>query len=124
MVKDPIQRWPNGGPQAEQPLFGDFHHDADMRPIVVMFLSEIPGRIETLRRHLESQDRVLFRRIVHQIKGAGGGYGYQSISDAAARVERCLDAAGAKWYQECHAHLDELMTLLRRAHAGLAHLPQ
>lgn len=124
MVKDPIQRRPAGGPEAEQPLFGDFHHDADMRPIVVMFLSEIPGRVETLRTHMQHGDRASFRRVVHQLKGAGGGYGFQPISDAAARLERCLDVAGTNWTQECHAHLDVLCTLLRRAHAGLAHLSQ
>ena len=124
MVKDPIQRRPSGGQTAEQTLLSDFHQDADMRPIVVMFLNEIPTRIETLRKFLESEDRPQFRRVVHQIKGAGGGYGFPPISDAAARLERCLDAAGPRWSQECHAHLDALLTLLRRAHAGLAHLPQ
>ena len=124
MVKDPIQQRPSGGLQAEQPLFGDFHDDAEMRPIVRMFLSEIPGRTETLRQHLQAQDRASFRRIVHQIKGAGGGYGFHLISESARRLERCIDAAGVKWWQECHAHLDDLLTLMRRAHAGLEHMPQ
>ncbi|MFM7807801.1 MAG: Hpt domain-containing protein [Planctomycetota bacterium] len=124
MVKDPIQRRPAGGAGDEQPLFGDFHEDADMRPIVVMFLNEIPRRIESLQANLQAGDRPAFRRIVHQIKGAGGGYGFQSISEAASRLERCLDVAGDRWMQECHAHFDVLVTTLRRAHAGLAHLPQ
>jgi HPt (histidine-containing phosphotransfer) domain-containing protein len=124
MVKDPIPTRPTGGPQGMQPLFGDFHDDEDMRPIVMMFLAEIPARIENLDRQRAASDRATFRRIVHQIKGAGGGYGFPSISEAASRLERCLDAAGPNWAQECHAHLDVLVTLLRRAHAGLAHMPQ
>lgn len=124
MVKDPIQRGTPGSPHAEQPLLSDFHDDADMRPIVLMFISEIPGRMESLRKTLELEDRAAFRRLVHQIKGAGGGYGFQPISEAAARLERCLDVAGAQWSRECHAHLDTLLTVLRRAHAGLADLSQ
>ena len=124
MVKDPIQRGTSGSPHAEQPLFSDFHDDADMRPIVVMFLNEIPRRIESLQTNLRAGDRPAFRRIVHQIKGAGGGYGFQPISEAASRLERCLDAAGELWMQECHAHFDSLVTTLRRAHAGLAHLAE
>jgi HPt (histidine-containing phosphotransfer) domain-containing protein len=124
MVQDPIQRTPPAGHGAKHPLLSDYHDDADMRPIVMMFLSEIPTRIETLQRHLASADRASFRRVVHQIKGAGGGYGFHPISDAAARLERCLDAAGDRWAQECHAHFDGLLTVLRQAHAGLAHMPQ
>jgi HPt (histidine-containing phosphotransfer) domain-containing protein len=124
MIHDPVERPISGGSASEQPLLGDFHDDPDMRPIVVMFLSEIPARIEALQRLVQAGDRPAFRRIVHQIKGAGGGYGFQPISEAAARLERCLDVAGEQWCRECHAHLDSLLSMLRRAHAGLAKMAQ
>jgi hypothetical protein len=62
--------------------------------------------------------------LVHQIKGAGGGYGYPSISLAAAQLERCLEAGGLAGFDQCDVPFQALLKMIDRAHAGLADLPE
>lgn len=95
-----------------------------MRAIVVMFLSELPKRIQSLEQAIAASDLPLFRRLTHQMKGAAGSYGYPSISQAALALERCIDASGDAWTRTCRVHLDALTLLLRRAHAAVPHLSQ
>lgn len=95
-----------------------------MRSIVAMFLGELPKRVRDFEAAFEASDQVLFRRLTHQMKGAAGGYGYPSITQAAIMLERCIDMSGDTWTRTCRVHLDALVLLLRRAHAAAALLPQ
>jgi HPt (histidine-containing phosphotransfer) domain-containing protein len=103
----------------DTPLRSQFHDDPDMRDIVRSFLEEIPKRLALMDALLEAENRVEFRRLVHQMKGAGGGYGFQEISNAATQLERCMKLSGKWWSRDCLTHLSTFQTLLRRAHAGL-----
>jgi HPt (histidine-containing phosphotransfer) domain-containing protein len=95
-----------------------------MREIVAAFLEEIPDRIAQLDRLVAEGNRAEFRRLVHQMKGAGGGYGFQEISNAAAQVETCMNLSGERWCRDCGAHFETFRSLLRRAHAGLKEMPR
>jgi HPt (histidine-containing phosphotransfer) domain-containing protein len=55
--------------------------------------------------------------MAHQIKGAAGGYGFPSISDAAAAAEQAAKSPG-KTGSAIEA-TDALLALCRRATAGL-----
>ncbi|MFZ4721611.1 MAG: Hpt domain-containing protein [Phycisphaerales bacterium] len=90
-----------------------------MRDIVRSFLEEIPRRMSRMESLLKEGNRIEFRRVVHQMKGAGGGYGFQEISNAAAQLECCMNLSGDQWSRDCLAHLATFQKLLRRAHAGL-----
>jgi HPt (histidine-containing phosphotransfer) domain-containing protein len=100
-------------------LRSEFHDDPEMREIVRSFLQEIPNRLALMDSLLEDGNKAEFRRVVHQIKGAGGGYGFQEISNAAAQLEQCMNLSGEKWGRDCLMHLATFQKLLRRAHAGL-----
>lgn len=115
MVQDPVQ----SSSPSETPLWSAFHDDPDMREIVRSFLQEIPKRLAQMESLLAGGNRVEFRRVVHQMKGAGGGYGFQEISNAAAQLECCMNLSGDRWSRDCLAHLATFQTLLRRAHAGM-----
>jgi len=119
MVQDPIH--PRDSTEGT-PLRSEFHDDPDMRDIVRAFLEEIPKRLALMDALLETGNRVEFRRVVHQMKGAGGGYGFQEISNAAAQLERCMNLSGEQWCRDCLTHFSTFQTLLRRAHAGLPEL--
>jgi HPt (histidine-containing phosphotransfer) domain-containing protein len=120
----PITETPEKPAAQQPPLLGDFHDDPDMRPIVAMFLGELPRRARDFEAAFEASDQVLFRRLTHQMKGAAGGYGYPSITQAAIALERCVDLSGDTWTRTCRVHLDALVLLLRRAHAAAGLLPQ
>ena len=119
MVHDPVDRHLR---DHFKPLRSDFHDDPDMRDIVKFFLEEIPARLETMQNLLESGNRIEFWKMVHQLKGAGGGYGFQEISNSAAQLERCLNLSGEQWCRDCQTHLETFQGTLRRAHASLSEL--
>ncbi len=123
MVKEPIhpENRPLDGPE---PLVSEFRDDEGMRPIIRMFLEELPDRVQSLSALRHAGDRAAFRRMVHQIKGAGGGYGFPAVTTAATQLERCLDASGNAWLEQCEIPFQALLNLLHRAHAGLADLPE
>lgn len=59
------------------------------------FLAEAGAKIEEIRSMLissrtsESRDRMIY--LAHQLKGAGGSYGFQTISTEAASLEVILE---------------------------------
>lgn len=44
------------------------------------YLSELPNRIETIRRHLEQGDAAILREDFHKLKGTGKTYGIPELS--------------------------------------------
>jgi HPt (histidine-containing phosphotransfer) domain-containing protein len=113
MVQDQAPQ-SNAGP----PIVSDFAHDESMAEIISIFLDEIPRRIDALQRHFQAGERDALCRMVHQLKGAGGGYGFPIISTTAAALEKKIRASEDRWVSTARAPLEEFVNILRRAHAG------
>jgi HPt (histidine-containing phosphotransfer) domain-containing protein len=75
---------------SQGPLKSEFAGDADMRELVDTFTRELPEQVFKMNALLESQQVDELRRIVHQLKGAGGGYGFAPITADAARAESLI----------------------------------
>jgi len=63
-----------------------------MVAIIQEYIATLPRQVDQVLGLLEQRDLDALRRTVHQIKGAGGGYGFMPITDAAATVERQIMA--------------------------------
>jgi HPt (histidine-containing phosphotransfer) domain-containing protein len=72
-------------------LRSEYEEDPAMVDLVKAFVSELPGRVEKIRSLLADGDLEQLRCAVHQLKGAGGGYGYPEITRLAAEAERTMD---------------------------------
>jgi HPt (histidine-containing phosphotransfer) domain-containing protein len=81
--------------RVDEALRSSFAVDPEMAELVALFVTELPTRIGVLRDAFEAGDFDSVRRLAHQLKGAGGGYGFPSISEAAGRVEAEIVASGA-----------------------------
>lgn len=95
------------------PLLSDFANDPDMLELVEMFVVEMPNRVSAIETAVNEADMASIASFAHQLKGAAGGYGFGSITDAAAVVER-----QAKVYEqldEVQGAIDQLLSLCRRA---------
>lgn len=79
---DPRQQTP-----ATRSIFAD---DPEMVDIIEMFVREMPERIAEFRACWEKRELDRLTRLAHQLKGAGGGYGYPALGDAAGKLERTL----------------------------------
>ncbi len=70
--------------------------DPDMREIVREFAAEAPERAVLLERLLAAGELKDLRTLAHQLKGAGGGYGFPQVTAAAAALEKAvLEGASA-----------------------------
>lgn len=90
VVSSHLPRRPCGpSPAASQALLrSSFADDPDMIEVLGEFVARLPERVEELGRLLDTGNLEELRRTVHQLKGAGGGYGFPQITDAAALAEK------------------------------------
>ena len=67
-----------------------YEDDPDMMEIVREFVAELPDRIADLQGGIEAADWPKLQTLAHQLKGAGGGYGFPQITEVAASFEQSL----------------------------------
>lgn len=70
-----------------QPLRSQYEDDPDMRDLVRDFAAGLPARAAELERLLSTGEAAEVQRLAHQLKGAGGGYGFPLITELAAALE-------------------------------------
>jgi HPt (histidine-containing phosphotransfer) domain-containing protein len=105
-----------------EPLLSTYADDPEMGELIGMFVGELPKRLAELEASAAAHDCAALARLAHQIKGAAGGYGYGSITDAARALEtlaRESAAAPLASAERVRAVLDELTALCGRAVTGL-----
>ncbi|NLX98485.1 MAG: Hpt domain-containing protein [Rhodopirellula sp.] len=73
-----------------KPLYSTLAGDPDLDEIVTLFVEEMPARVEGILQNLDRRNWEMLRRLAHQLKGSAGGYGFESISKVAARVETAV----------------------------------
>ena len=85
--------------------------DASFVDIVVPFVEGLADRLKTMEHAVRAADFEALRAAAHQLKGSGGGYGYPSLTERAAELER-----NAKSYDldDCLASFEELKELCSR----------
>jgi HPt (histidine-containing phosphotransfer) domain-containing protein len=72
-----------------------YEGDADMMEIVREFAAELPSRIARIEELLGAGDEQELSRLAHQLKGAGGGYGFPQVSESAAALEQAIKSGAA-----------------------------
>jgi HPt (histidine-containing phosphotransfer) domain-containing protein len=97
------------------PLTSQFAADPDMSELVDMFVTELPARLAAIRAAHTAGNEAAFARLVHQLRGAGSGYGFPSITRQAAAVEDGLRSGGLASVQR---QVSELLELCARATSG------
>jgi HPt (histidine-containing phosphotransfer) domain-containing protein len=74
--------------------------DYELNELRREFLDEARGKVEEMQSALaEGQNEASLERLAylaHQLKGSGGSYGYQRISDDAAQLERAIETIAGK----------------------------
>ncbi|AMV17450.1 response regulator [Planctomyces sp. SH-PL14] len=70
-------------------LMSSYADDPDMLEVIEEFVESLPAKVTLLRRLLDREETAELQRVLHQVKGAGGGYGFAMITaraDAAGTV--------------------------------------
>ncbi len=68
-------------------LYSELRDDPNLSELVAAFVDGLPAKIARIDHAFSSGEMLDLARIAHQLKGAAGGYGYPSISEAARHVE-------------------------------------
>ena len=97
-------------------LLSDLADDPDLAELVAHFVSSLDGKMANLRARFASSDMSELAMLAHQLKGAGGGYGFPTISEAARRLETSVKEGEAR--EGIATALNELAAICDRAMAG------
>ncbi len=86
--------------------------DPDYHEIILEFVDSIPAKIHSISDLKVRCAWDELRRVAHQLKGSGGGYGYPAISKLGGELEDAIKSERPA--SELNELADQLVSLLRR----------
>ena len=90
--------------------------DPDLCELIEQFVARMPAKVATLEAAWAAGELENLARLAHQLKGAGGGYGFWPISDAAGQLEAAIRAGAAS--AAVSDRLKELVAVCRAVRAN------
>ncbi len=85
-----------------------------MKQMIEQFVEGLPNEIDKLQKLVEQEDLMPLRRVVHQLRGTGGGYGFEAITEWAGKIEDSINAADIP--QSIHDQVNSLIDVIQRCH--------
>jgi CheY-like chemotaxis protein len=104
-------------PSSREPVVSAFAGDPDMTGIIAEFVGQLPQRLMEMRQAAQNNQWDVLQRAAHQLKGAGGSYGYARLTDAARELESHAKRNDA---EAARVALNELANLCEKIEAGHA----
>lgn len=106
-----------------KPLLSEFAGDPDMRELIELFVSEMPERVASLEALWRERQLEPLCRLAHQLRGAGGGYGFPPVSSAAGTLEEAIKsvmtaASPSTSLATVQQQVEELISICRRVSAS------
>ncbi len=71
------------------------HIDASFEPMMPRFMANRKKELVTMRQALTGRDFETVRSVAHGMKGVGGSYGFDRVTELAAAVEQAAKSADA-----------------------------
>jgi len=101
----------NDDAQTQALVYSDFANDPDFAEILQMFMETIPERRQSIEEAHRDGEIEQVQSYAHQLKGAGGSYGFEGLTAAAAGLE---DACRAGDIDGVFENLDRLLNYMSR----------
>ncbi len=95
----------------DSPVYSSFAEDDDFGELLEYFFAALPERRTLLQESRQDGNIEQLRTQAHQLKGAGGGYGFPGLSETASRLE---DACKQDNHDAIDETLDRLIQYLDR----------
>ena len=99
----------------EHPLISEFADDPEMAELIALFLDELAATVRNIQQAVIDTQLDVAAYLAHQLKGAAGGYGFPTITDAARDVE--THARSGQDMHALHQSIEALSRLCRRSAA-------
>lgn len=88
--------------------------DPEFAELLILFVQDLRARNELLEQAVRAADHEAIRRLAHAIKGAAGGYGFDTISIAATELDELAKSeAQVDQLAESFSALSSLCTRVR-----------
>lgn len=87
--------------------------DRDLEDLIPGFLERRNADADKLRHALAEQDHETIRITGHSMKGTGGGYGFDGLSEIGAAIERAAKAGDLEAVSQELDRLDAYLARLR-----------
>ena len=100
---------------SESPIISSLSDDPDLRDLVEEFVDTLQERVRSLEAAYRDGSIQDLTRIAHQLKGASGGYGFDTIAETAAGLEQSAKTANS--VSEVTRQLEDLVSMCQRAKA-------
>jgi len=99
-----------------EPIFSALSDDPELGPLVRDFVLQLPQSIQQMKDALARNSFEELRRLAHCLKGAGGGYGYPALTQAAALLETAAREADSQSAAQALEHLILLCQAIKLGH--------
>ena len=96
-------------------IYSEYADNPDLVELIDEFAAGLKADAESMRKVLENGDHDDLCRLAHQMKGAGGSYGYPMLTEVAKTIE---EAAKAKDNDACMLTLDKFVILCQTVVRG------
>jgi HPt (histidine-containing phosphotransfer) domain-containing protein len=107
-------------PSANDDIVSAYRDDPDMAVIIADFVPQLPQRLVEMRQAAANNQWEILQRLAHQIKGAGGSYGYACLTDEARDLETHARQQDAEAAMLCVRRLELLCQRILAGHAPQA----
>lgn len=98
-------------------VYSSLAGDPDFSDLVERFVEKIPQRIGEMETHLQSRNWQLLARAAHQLKGASGSYGFETLTPYAEHLETAVKEGQPE--DQILAAFNELQDFCHRIQVGV-----
>ncbi len=83
--------------------------DSDLKEIIPLFFDNRESDIKNLKEHLANENYDKIEQIGHQLKGAGGSYGFDYITEIGKKIENLANKNNVKEIEQLIDELESYM---------------
>lgn len=98
---------PPGSPDTHTPIRVEISRD--LEDIAPTFLDNKREDLQTLRVAVGAKDFATLQTLGHRMKGDGGGYGFDAISETGARLESAAKQQDLPTVEQCIVELEDFL---------------
>jgi PAS domain S-box-containing protein len=112
LADEPAPKSPAPDHSTANEIVSTWNKDSALPDILPKFIASLPRKVASIQQFIDERNLVGLKREVHQLKGAGGSYGFQCLTDAAAVAEDSI--ASEAPIETIKSQVDALVDMLRR----------
>lgn len=86
--------------------------DSELEDLIPIFLENRHKDVEEIRRLLKEGNLEEIRRLGHSMKGSGGGYGFDEISEIGRNIEEAAKSGDAERIERLNNQLAEYLSVV------------